>query len=67
MTTSREFWFTPSEYSASWFVRVTGNDIEILKKQDVWPGYKPAQQLPFEQGELDQYRDEVLLRAVRGY
>jgi hypothetical protein len=70
MSVSKEVWFTPGDFSPSWLLRVTGDDFEIVKKQDIWPGYEGAKALPIASGDMDflrsKHRDAILKKA-RGY
>jgi hypothetical protein len=63
----KEFWFTPSDYSPSYYVRVDGENIELLKMQDIWPGYPGAKDIPLEPHYIDYIernaRAQVLAKA----
>lgn len=67
MSEPKEIWFTPGDFSPSWLLRVTDGDFEIIKKQDIWPGYEGAKELPIAPGDLDflksRHRDAILRKA----
>lgn len=43
-----KFWYTPNDFSPSYFVQVEGDEVRLLKIQDIWPGYPGAKEIPIE-------------------
>ena len=49
----KELWFTPSDYSPSYKVKVAGDVVELVYMQDIWPGYDGAKEVAITQGHID--------------
>jgi hypothetical protein len=50
---TKEFWFTPNDYSPSYFVRVDGEQVTLLKLHDIPPEYPASHKVTIEQHHIN--------------
>lgn len=58
--TAQEFWYTPNDFSPSYFVQVEGDEVRLLKIQDIWPGYPGAKEIPIEDHHVQYIQSELI-------
>jgi len=62
-----DMWYTKSDYSPSYLVRINIDKIELLGIQDIWPGYEGAKEIKIEQHHIDYIQSEKINLLIKYY